>query len=500
VHSLRRAGAAQPDLAAAWQALARVCLNLADGTTALAAADRWAALEPAAAHALGMRADALRLLKRLPEALQAARAALALAPGDARLQLAEGAALLALRQYAQAQTVLERVLEGDASNVDALAAFAAALAGNDHNERAIEVLDRVVVLDPGQVEAPHLRALALMNQCRHAEAATFLQQALRERPDDARLQFDLAAAWLTLGRWADGWRQYEWRWSQGSAGGAMAPKTGGTRWQPGQDVNGRTVLLQSEQGLGDAIQFIRYVPAVLARGARVVLQLSPRLHALLPSPWQGCRLVGQAPPPQEFELQCPLLSLPHVLGLPEPLTMDAPYVSAASHRRAHWRSRLGDAAAARVGLVWAGNPNHPDDHRRSMPLDLLRGVLQGLPGVQFVSLQMDIRDSDRDALAAWPELLHFGTEQADMADTAALVEELDAVVCVDTSLAHLTGAVGRPLWLLLPFNADWRWGLARTDTPWYPSACLLRQPQPGDWAGVLARLRRELPRCLQARP
>jgi hypothetical protein len=275
---------------------------------------------------------------------------------------------------------------------------------------------------------------------------------------------------------AEGWRLYESRKS--------ARVSGAPRWQPGMAAAGKRVLLLSEQGLGDAVHFSRYVPEVMALGARVVLQVSPRVKPLLDGVWPDCEIVTEPATAGRVDLYCPLMSLPHVLGPPEPLPMSAPYVRADASRRAYWRERLGDGPEPRVGIVWSGNPAHPDDRRRSIPLELLRS-LAPQEGVCFVSLQLEVRDSDQDAMARWPGLLHAGADQRDMADTATLIESLDAVLSVDTSVAHVTGALGRPLLLMLQRCCDWRWRLEGASTPWYPSARLLRQPAPGDWVAVV---------------
>jgi tetratricopeptide (TPR) repeat protein len=510
---LRTATQLEPASAAAWEATARVSLHLREAEAGLQAVERWLAIDPRAATAWGMRADALRLARRPAEALQAADAAVALDAADPRLRQARGAALLDLRRFREAATEFERVVTLQPSEApggaaaDVLASLGAALCGEHRHEQALQVLARAIAADPDHADALHLHAFALMNLLRFDEAAGFLQQQVQRHADDARLQFDLAIAWLSQGRWSEGWRQYEWRQRHGQgvragvAGAARSVTPGASAaapagWQPGADLRGQRVLLLSEQGLGDAIQFIRYVPEVLARGADVTLQVSPRLLPLLPATWPGCRLVVTVNAGDEAGLRGSLLSLPHLLQLPEPMTMSAPYVHASAARREHWRQRLdvgghGPAGRGRVrvGLVWAGNPDHPDDARRSMALEGLRQALHELPGVHFVSLQMDVRDSDQPALEAWPALLAVGREQTDMADTAALIEQLDLVVSVDTSVAHLAGALGHPFVLLLQHCPDWRWGLAGTATPWYPSAHLLRQPRPGDWDAVLASLR-----------
>lgn len=483
----------------AWLGLARCALRQRDPAAALQALEHALRQQPDAPHAWGMRADALRGLGRNDEAMQSAERALTLSPADARLLQTRGEALQALERYAESEADLRAALEHMPDEPDAWAALGTALCGQSRHEAALEAFAQALQLQPQHSDAQHNRTYALMSLLRHDEAANHLQQVLEAGHGDARMHLDLAVACLSVGRWQEGWRQYEWRLQEGAIptkpGGSplfVAPKLPWPRWRPGEGDEGATVFIHPEQGLGDTLQFLRYVPEALRRGVRVVLQVPARILPLLGAGWPGCTLVGAAPPIEHVQYECPLMSLPHVLGMGPPLHMAAAYVQARSERRAHWRERLAAHPHPRVGLVWAGNPDHPDDARRSLPLESVRQALQPLHGTSFVSLQMELRERDRDALQRWPELLWIGAEQSDMADTAALIEELDGVVCVDTSVAHLTGALGRPLWLLLMHNPDWRWGLGSTDTPWYPSARLMRQSQPGDWPSALQTLRASL--------
>lgn len=485
-----------PTSSDAWQGIARLALANRQFDEALQAASQWVALDAQAAPGHGMRADALRGLGRFDEALQSAEAARRLAPDDRRICLAHGGALLATQRFAEAAEALRRATTLERENAAAHAELGAALCALERSDEALAALDEALRIDPALADAAHNRALTLMNQLQYGPAEIFLREQAARRPEDARLQFDLAICLLAQGRWAEGWRQYEWRLS--AAARASEATSRPARWRPGQAISGQTVLIHAEQGLGDTIHFVRYVPELVARGARVALLAQPRLQALLGELGPQCRWVAQAGEAPEASLQAPLLSLPDLLGLPEPLTMSAPYARANIERSAHWRSRLtadgftDHRAPLRIGLAWAGNAKHPDDRRRSMTLETLRQAFADLPGVQWVSLQLETPERDRSAALAWPGLLAVGAEQQDMADTAALIGELDLTISVDTSIAHLVGALGRPLWLLLSHNPDWRWGLEGDRSAWYPSATLWRQPSPGHWPGVLQPMRERL--------
>lgn len=339
--------------------------------------------------------------------------------------------------------------------------------------------------DPGNVAALHNRANAWRELGQHRQACEDLEAALAQSPGDARIEWNLALAELRLGRFEAGWHHYEARWRRDASLAALRPRTG--RPWTGEDCRGKTVLLYGEQGLGDVLQFVRYAPLLAARGARVLLQVAAPLVTLLRRCPGVAEVVATGHAAPHFELHCALMSLPALLGTTGASIPEAvPYLSADTDRLAHWRARLGARKGLRVGLVWAGNPRHENDRWRSVELEQLLAALDA--PAQFVCLQRELRDGDRETLARWPQLLFFGTELKDFDDTAALCELMDVVISVDTSVAHLAGALGKPLWLLLPQVPDWRWMLEREDSPWYPTARLFRQHRTRDWAPVLQRV------------
>jgi hypothetical protein len=264
-------------------------------------------------------------------------------------------------------------------------------------------------------------------------------------------------------------------------------------------IGGRTLLVHAEAGMGDTIQFCRYLPMVEATGARIVFEVQSALVALVST--LECRLTlvhgGQELP--HFDAHCPLMSLPLAFRT-EVATIPAavPYLYADEHKRRQWRDRLGEKRGLRVGLVWAGNPEHGNDQNRSVALKAL-GPLLDLP-VEFHSLQREYRDGDEAWLGRQAPLIRDHRQELnDFSDTAALAAELDLVISVDTSVAHLAGALGRPVWILLPFVPDWRWLIERTDSPWYPSATLFRQSRLGDWDSVIGKVRGELAKLTGSR-
>jgi hypothetical protein len=261
-------------------------------------------------------------------------------------------------------------------------------------------------------------------------------------------------------------------------------------WLGQQDLAGKTILLYAEQGLGDTLQFVRYVPLVAARGARVILEVQKPLLKLMQTLAGGAQVLAKGDPLPDFDFHCPLLSLP--LAFKTTLaTIPAPgaYLSSDPAREQEWRAMLGPARGPRVGLAWSGNPAHKNDHNRSIAFDKFAEMLT--PACEFVSLQKEHREADARLLAA-SAVRDLSAQLADFTDTAALCAAMDVVVAVDTSIAHLAGALGKQVWVLLPEASDWRWLVERSDSPWYAGARLYRQQLGEDWSAVLARVRADL--------
>jgi hypothetical protein len=310
------------------------------------------------------------------------------------------------------------------------------------------------------------------------------------QPDHADAHYHSALAALSIGNFRDGWQQYEWRWR--SFGAAARRTFAQPLWLGDTSLEGRTILLHAEQGMGDAIQFARYVPLVAQRARSVVLEVHRPLKSLLGRLEGAAAVFNLGDPLPSFDLQCPLLSLPLAFGT-ELGTIPGrePYLRSSDASRMIWSERLPQRQPLRVGLVWAGNPELKNDRNRSIPLERMAPLL-AMPGVQFVSLQRDVRSGDAEVLMRSDQLTDISADLQDFDDTAAVVSLLDLVIAVDTAVAHLAGALGKPVWLLLPFGPDPRWMLDREDSPWYPTARLFRQPKRGDWDFVLARVCQEV--------
>ncbi len=319
------------------------------------------------------------------------------------------------------------------------------------------------------------RALGNFGAAREAYAT-----AIRHVPDYAEAHCGLGLLDLLLGDARAGFASNEWRWRSPNI---PAPLLKGQRWL-GEPVNGRTILLHYEQGFGDTIQFLRFVPLVAALGGPVLLRSQRSLERLAVTVRGVTRLVPESERLPRYDLHAYLMSLPLLLGLDGPPSQcEVPYLAPPAARVAHWRQMLPPAAEKRIGLVWSGNPAHDNDLQRSIDADLLAPLL-AVPGCAFFSLHPTVEPPT--GVKRLPGRL------TDFAETAAAIVNLDLVIAVDTAVAHLAGALGRPVWILLPAVPDWRWGLVSLQTPWYPSARLYRQTARGDWAEVLARVAADL--------
>ena len=436
------------------------------------------------------RGLSLYISRRFDEALAAYEAGLQVAPHDVNLRNGRGVALLELRRPAEARDEFVRALANDPDCLDALGNLGNALLKLNRPDEALAAYDRALKIVPNNAQLLTNRAVALRRLDRPHEALMSAARALAEKPDFAQARFVASVARLTLGDFAAGWRGYEARWSVGALALQRRNFTA-PQWRGAEPLAGKTILLHAEQGSGDSIQFVRYAPLVAARGAIVVLEVQrelTRLCASLPGIAQVIARGDELPP---FDCHCPLLSLPLAFATDAAtIPADVPYLAPPVPEAATWRGRL-PYGRPLIGLCWSGARMHDNDLNRSMALETLVPLLD-VPDVQFVSLQRDVREADAPLLAQRTGVVSIGQQFADFADTAAAIAALDLVISVDTAVAHLAGALGKPLFLLLPFAADFRWLRERSDSPWYPTARLFRQPRFGDWASTVEAVRDEL--------
>jgi Flp pilus assembly protein TadD len=452
-----RAVALDPAFKEAWMNLGLVVLTQGRAEEALSCQREALHLDPDSADALNNLGMAHYAMGHIAEAENSFRGALRVRPGHANATLNLGSTRQLLGHLQEAETLFRHAL--------------------------------ALGVDPARAKSN--LALALMGQMRPEEAELCCREALALWPLYPEARANLALALLMMGRLEEGWREYEARWEVEEMG-VPAPVLSQPRWT-GQPLNGETVLLYAEQGMGDTLQFCRYAPMVAAAGGRVVLVVPKALRVLLTT-LDGvsevvCEDDGALP---AFDYHCPLMSLPLAFG-----TTMATIPGSGSYLWADpssWADFLAGCPGLKVGLVWAGKSRTAQPHavavdkRRSMRLADMAPLLS-VPGCSFVSLQLGPPASQMQALPAGADLRDVSARLNDWTDTATLVAGLDLVITVDTAVAHLAGALGKPVWILNRFDACWRWFPHRDDTPWYPSMRLFRQTSRGDWAGVVERVR-----------
>jgi len=356
--------------------------------------------------------------------------------------------------------------------------------------KAAASFENLLARSPDHAEAHNLLGHALIELGRHREATASFARAIALEPDNANAHFNRGLALLALGDFAAGWEEYEWRFrTEGLASSrSVYPQP---HWDGVEPLAGKTIQLYTEQGLGDSIMFMRYGPILAGQGASVIVGVLPAAKVLA-SEMSGVAVVAPGDPLPPFDLQCPLLSVPYLLKTRiDTIPADVPYIRPRADRLDAWRDRMPRDKKPKVGVVWAGGRDFKGDRNRSIGLRQFESLFD-LPGISFVSLQHDLRDGDAERLRQRNDVLRLGERLTDFADTAAVISMLDLVISVDTSVAHLAGALGKAVWTLLPAVPDFRWMLDRADSPWYPTARLFRQPKSGDWESVLATVKSEL--------
>jgi tetratricopeptide (TPR) repeat protein len=463
----------------------------------------------------------LRALKRFSEVFEAYDRALALKPDYVEVIVARGNLFYEMHSYDKALEEYERALAVQPDFAFGFNNRGNALQAMGRNDEAVASFERALTLKPDLTEAHNNRGNALLNLNRPEEALADYDTAIAHKPfafalvnrgsalhylgriEEALDSFNRAIAlqpelpeahWnkallcLAIGDFEQGWPAYEWRWRGATE---LTPREFSQPQWRGENLNGKTILLHAEQGFGDTIQFIRYLPMVARKGCKVILELPDSLMPLIADTDGLVSMHRRGDALPAFDVHCPLMSLPLSFGTTATtIPASVPYLRAPAERVEAWRARLAHLGKPRIGLVWSGKPSHKNDHNRSIALSRLEPLLS-IPGVAFVSLQREYRAAELTALARLP-ILRLDEAITDFADTAAVIGELDLVIAVDTAVAHLAGALGRPLWLLLSHIQDWRWMHERADSPWYPSARLFRQSQIGDWDGVISAVAQQL--------
>ncbi|HEY7944692.1 MAG TPA: DUF5672 family protein [Casimicrobiaceae bacterium] len=425
------------------------------------------------------------------------RETLAVDPGHALAQHFLGVILYQRQDVAAALPLLQRSVEAVPAEPEFHNNLGLALAAGDREHEAVAAFRAALALEPGHAVAWNNLGLALQSVNDVAGAIGAFRRAIALQPGFAHAHWNLALALLLDGQYPEGWREYEWRLALPELGKGRHAFAG-PAWD-GHAPEGRTLLLYAEQGLGDALQFARYVPLLSRAGARCIVHCAPALEPLLATLPGVDRVVSGEASLTPYDAHLPLLSLPRVCGTTlQTIPADLPCIAAPAATREAARAAVAATAGRfRVGLAWAGSKAHGNDRNRSCPLDALAPLFE-IGGIAWFSLQQG-EATRQGATTPSGERLAWLAADAPLAFTASLIAELDLVISVDTSIAHLAGALARPVWTMLPFAPDWRWLLGRDDSPWYPTMRLFRQPRPRDWNAVARRMAGEL-RALIAVP
>jgi tetratricopeptide (TPR) repeat protein len=446
----------------------------------------WLAARADEARRWFRRGNALLAEQRSEEALASYDTAIILNPGDPDAYTNRGNALLQLKRHADAVASYDAAIAGTPGDSLVFHNRGNALLDMRHPAAAVASNDRAIALNPNVAETHGARGNALWELRRPEEALASFRTAMALKPDYADAVWNASLCLLQMGRLEEGLRLFEWRKKLDLRVAVRSyPQP---LWSGEQDIAGKTLFVYWEQGLDDTIQFCRYAKLAEDRGAKVIMEVQPPLYRLLTRISASIQVLVPDETSPNFDFRCPMLSLPLAFRtLPETIPATQRYLWAEAERRAKWAHRLGPRRKPRIGVVWAGSPGHRHDRDRSMDLRTFSSMFTD--DADWVCLQKDLRESDR---AVPDHLAFFGDALADFTDTAALVDLMDLVITVDTSVAHLAAAMGKAVWILLPYSPDWRWFLERDDTPWYPTVKLFRQQSHGDWNGVIDRVRRAL--------
>ncbi|HEY5306321.1 MAG TPA: tetratricopeptide repeat protein [Pseudolabrys sp.] len=453
-------------------------------------------------HVLHLLAEIHLARSDYVKALEFMAAAMKANPDSTETQCNYGYILQKLERHDDALIYFKRALIEAPNNVSTLLNCGTSLYQLNRLTEALANFDGVLALEPKNVNALYNRANVLCELRRFDESFAAFAATLVQDPMHAGAHWNEGLARLLLGDFETGWEKYEWRWR---AEGQKHQQRDFAQalWLGNEPLTGKTILVHAEQGYGDTLQFVRYLPRLAEQGAKVVLEVQPNLYSLLTGA-KGASLVipkGASLPP--FDLHCPVMSLPLAFKTSlDSIPSDIPYIEAPNERLQLWQERLPPKRGLRVALAWAGSAIHKRDQARSIPLAKLQTLFQNNNArnndaqsndtIEWLSVQRDLRDGDAEILRLHSRVQQLGAALNDFDDTASVLSLADLVITVDTAVAHLAGALGRPVWVLLPYSPDFRWLLNREDSPWYPSARLFRQPAVGDWDSVIARVQESI--------
>jgi len=470
-----------PDNLMACYNLGNILMRLGDHRRALEFHERALRLKPDDYWILMNRGVSLSQLRRYTEATDSLRRAIALSPTQADAWQNLATCLKEQKRFEEALAAYDEALQRRPDYTEAWSGKGSVLHSLTRYDDALACFDRALQCDPRNAEAWSNKGATLGDLTRYAESLVCFDRAIESDPSYQESYWNKSLIQLLLGDFEEGWRNYRHRWQIRSAASYRHSEL--PRLETLAQARGKTILVWAEQGLGDSLQFVRYLPLLVAQGCRVVFEVQPALCALFAN-LAGVSVVPQGQPCGTVDAQVALLDLPCVFETRvHTIPATVPYIRPVPESVERWRAELGLAGdKPNIGLACSGNAAQDNDHHRSMPL----GTLAPLFGrANCYLLQKELRDADRACLEHHPEVRYLGEQLASFEDTAAIVANLDLVVSVDTSLAHLAGAMGHPLFLLIRWAPDWRYMLERKDNPWYPSAQVFRQTTQGDWVSAV---------------
>ncbi len=450
------------------------------------------ATKPDYVKALDGLGNALADLKRHGEAVAAFKKILALDPGDIPALVNLGNTLYEHRQFDEAIEYFQRVFFIDPDNVAAHNGLGSVLVELNRVDEAITHFNRALELDAGYEGAVYNLGVALERQFRYDEALEKYAQAAALKPDFAEACWNSGLVHLLHGRFSIGWPDYEYR--RQLKGAVPLPVAPYPRWDGTAEIDGKKLLIQAEQGFGDAIQAARYIPLLEHRGVECWMQCLKPMTGIIRRSFPRVHVVDVGEMPDGLDFHIPVMSLPGAMKTDseEDIPASVPYLAADPERVAYWEQQLPEGFGERVGLVWRGNPQHGNDHNRSSRLHDCLQLVTGNTEVLFVTLQKDLTAEEQALLQDLPNVKALDAELTGFDESAAVMCNLDIVISIDSAPAHLAGALGIPIWILLPLHGEWRWMLDRTDSPWYPSATLFRQHSFGNWQELISRVSTQL--------
>ncbi len=470
----------------AYNNLGNICKEKNQYSQAIAYYQKAIATNPNYVQAYANMAAVYGKQRNFAKAIELFEKALAIAPQHADIHANMASILTDANQVTDAIKHLQIALRIKSNDPDLLGKYVTTLVRARKFTDAETKIQQLLKLAPQYPPSYLIAGMCYVQQTKFTQAEQMFKHALSLDSECANAHFYYSMVLLTKGHFSQGWQEFEWRWQKPDFT-SQKRDFAQPLWD-GKPLNGKTLLVHTEQGIGDSLQFIRLLNKVKAFGDSIILECEPVLETLFRRSFSLKQVVNKTQKLPKFDTHIPLLSLAKLFNITlETIPKDTPYLQADAELCAHWAEQFKQYSGCKIGIVWAGNPQHSNDYNRSMPFATIKPLLT-VPNTHFFSLQKLLFGKESHKLPLYTQMIDLDPYLKDFDASAAIIENLDLVISVDTATAHLAGALGKPTWILLPFSPDWRWLLERDDSPWYPSAHLFRQTKPGDWATVIAKV------------